>query len=87
MITAGERPYKLCAKWQAIFVLLPQYGDLIFNLKKNLLMNFASHFCPLLFGDILRIKKANMHQVGGLEEPWNNLTNMVKSYLLIASCF
>jgi hypothetical protein len=31
-------------------------------------------------------KKANMNQVGGLEEPWNNLINMVKSYLLTASC-
>jgi hypothetical protein len=52
MITIGERPYELCMKWQAIFVLLPQYGNFLFVLKKNPLMNFTSHFCPSLFGDV-----------------------------------
>jgi hypothetical protein len=57
MIIAGERPYELCAKWQVIFFLLSQYGNFIFIFKKILLMNFASQFCPSLFGDILPIKK------------------------------
>jgi hypothetical protein len=56
MITIGKRPYKLCAKWRAISIPLPQYDD-FFLIKKKFFKEFHKPFLTITFWQCLANQK------------------------------